>query len=261
MPGSFYLMDSGFPEFTGQESVSERLNRLTNYLYMLLEELRWMLRNLGPENFNEAGLSELESAVADRVEAGTVVTRELYADYGDIADLTVWRLRTDYRRAQNRLAGDTADLNYLDLHDEQISLITAATDGSESEQLSRDGRLYWWTDAAHSRMTAEENTGLPVLVYRYTERTKASLRFSPVGGTVMPVLTLGAGDENGRNVAKLYKSTDGMHLDYVNTDGTTASITHAEAEAFWRVNGLAIQVVTDYPAAEEAGVLYIKTGS
>lgn len=82
MPTSFLSADTNFPRLTADQPVEERLGKIQNYLYMLLEELRYTLSNLGEENLNEKTLAELgetltggiSSTVSDL--AGNVSTLE-----------------------------------------------------------------------------------------------------------------------------------------------------------------------------------------
>lgn len=284
MPNGTHLLDAGFPSFTGRESTAEKLDRIQNYLFQLLEELRFLLHNLGTDNFNASELTKLESDVAEAV-AGTVtaetiisntlITNELYADFGSIADLTVWRLRTDYLRAQNWLLGNTAQLDYIDIHDEHMDFISAVTDGSETVQLSRDGLRYYWTDGTQTRMTCTEETPFPVYVYRYTELTKLSVSFrtvvTPDGELVMPVITLGAGDGEGNSIGYLFKDRTALRLRCVASGGVVHELSLGDSGAYLdgvrveldgdipRFGGLGIQVVTEYPETEAENVLYIRT--
>jgi uncharacterized protein YoxC len=59
MPHTFSMLDTQFPSFTGGESVGEKVDVLHNYLFMLLENLKYTLFNLGEENFNKAELEKL----------------------------------------------------------------------------------------------------------------------------------------------------------------------------------------------------------
>ena len=284
MPSGTHLLDAGLPSFAGGESTAEKLERIQNYLFRLLEELRYLLHNLGTDNFNAAALTKLETDVAEAV-AGTVtartilsntlITNELYADFGSIADLTVWRLRTDYLRAQNWLLGNPAQIDYIDIHDEHLSFVSATTDGSETVQLSRDGRSYYWTDGTQTRMTSAEETPFPVYVYRYTELTKLSVSFrtvvTPDGELVMPVVTLGAGDGEGNSIGYLFKDRTAVRLRCVASGGRVHELSLGDAGAFLdgvkveldgeipRFGGLGIQVVTEYPETEAENVLYIRT--
>lgn len=284
MPSGTHLLDAGFPSFTGRESTAEKLERIQNYLFQLLEELRFLLHNLGSENFNAGELNSLETRIAaaaagtitaETIVSGAVITNELYADFGAVADLTVWRLRTDYLRAQNWLLGNTGQLDYIHIHDERMDFISATTDGSETVQLSRDGRRYFWTDETQTRMTSAEETPFPVYVYRYTELTKLSVCFrtvtTPDGELVMPVMTLGAGDGSGNSVGYLFKDRTAVRLRCVASGGSVHELALGDEGAFLdgvqveldgdipRFGGLGIQVVTEYPAVEAENVLYIRT--
>ena len=69
MPTSFLSADAGFPRLTPDIPAEERLNRIQNYLYMLLEQLRYTLYNLGEENFNEESLKEIGQEIQEPVMA------------------------------------------------------------------------------------------------------------------------------------------------------------------------------------------------
>lgn len=81
MPSNILTTDTSFPQLTDQQTTDEKFGVITNYLYMLLEQLRYTLRNLGLENFNEA---EFDGIV-------TIITEPVYARIenaeGDIAQL------------------------------------------------------------------------------------------------------------------------------------------------------------------------------
>ena len=63
MPTSFLSADVGFPRLTADMPVEERMSRVTNYLYMLLEQLRYALSNLSADNFNDAALRKIGEAI------------------------------------------------------------------------------------------------------------------------------------------------------------------------------------------------------
>jgi hypothetical protein len=64
MPTSFLSADAGFPRLTSDIPQEERLNRIENYLYMLLEQLKYALYNLGKDNFNETDLKDIEEDIS-----------------------------------------------------------------------------------------------------------------------------------------------------------------------------------------------------
>lgn len=59
MPGSILSADTNFPNFSDQQSDSEKINVIQNYLYMLLEQLRYPGMGFpGPEIQDQAGRAE-----------------------------------------------------------------------------------------------------------------------------------------------------------------------------------------------------------
>ena len=213
MPTQFATLDNGFPSFTGRESTEQKVDALYNYVFLLLENLRYILRNLSTENFNEAEMEEwgdeivtntINTIITNKIISNTVITNELYSQYGAIADLVVDELRTDYQKAARYLAGNQSAMDYLHIHDEEINFIsgTVKTSGGTplTEQLHHGSRYFWWTDSGMTQMTSERATLYPVTVYRYDELVKGTYRFDNVqegGSTVkVPQLIFGAGYGN-----------------------------------------------------------------
>ena len=55
MPSNILSADTGFPQFTKETSDKDKIEQITSYLYMLLEQLRYSFCNLDKDNFNETG--------------------------------------------------------------------------------------------------------------------------------------------------------------------------------------------------------------
>lgn len=234
MPGNFLQFDTGFPQESG--NLKEDVSGMRNYLYMLLEQLRYTLGNLSQDNFNETDFSKIIDQIkaklitTETIISNTVITNELYASFGSIADLTVDKLRTDWKRAKNYLTGDTSAIDYISIHDEEITFITATTDGTAKEQLTNGTRLFYWTSADHTQMTCAKKTDWPVYVYKYNELVKGSFHFGRITLqdetiTAMPVLELGAGTGDGSvGKATIKKREDGLDITYKATNGETGGI-------------------------------------
>ncbi len=59
MPSNFLTADTSFPDLSGNKSTNEKFEQLSSYLFMLLEQLRYSLANLGQENFNETAFQDI----------------------------------------------------------------------------------------------------------------------------------------------------------------------------------------------------------
>lgn len=67
MPNSMYGLDAGFPQFTGKESVEQKVNAMYDYLVQLQQNMKYLLLNLGGENFNETELEKLGQVIREPI--------------------------------------------------------------------------------------------------------------------------------------------------------------------------------------------------
>lgn len=61
--GADLVSGADFPTFTKNQSADEKIDIITNYLFSLLEQLRYTLMNLGVENINQAELGNITEIV------------------------------------------------------------------------------------------------------------------------------------------------------------------------------------------------------
>ena len=186
--------------------------------------------------------------------ADAVFTDSLYAEQGDIAELTVDRLSTSKKVRLYNLR-NTQDDNFLHIQDNYLRLVTGSvkydpedpTTPLTEQATNRHGQgLYWQKipvsinaqgyplDDNGTQIYATTETPTPgegetlddykVMVYQYTEQIKSSLAFQNEAGTYIPVLTMGAGDNNGYSKGYLYKETTDLLLQYINSAGNDVSV-------------------------------------
>lgn len=67
MPSNILTTDTSFPQLTEEQSNDEKFGVITNYLYMLLEQLRYSMANLGRENFNDAEFDSIANIITEPV--------------------------------------------------------------------------------------------------------------------------------------------------------------------------------------------------
>ena len=75
--------DLSFPTFTGSESEEQKTEKILNYLYMLLENLRYTLGNLDQDNFSTSGIKEIGEVIREPIYA------RLEKDEKSITELSV----------------------------------------------------------------------------------------------------------------------------------------------------------------------------
>lgn len=80
MPGNLLNADISFPDLTGEQSTKEKFRLVENYLYMLLEQLRYSFGNISMENFNDSELDSLVNLITEPIyvqledEAGNIAS-------------------------------------------------------------------------------------------------------------------------------------------------------------------------------------------
>lgn len=102
MPGNILSADTQFPNFAGQENPAEQIRTIRNYLYMLLEQLRYTLNNLDAGNFNTEGLKEIQDAISQPI------LKQLSDTDGNLAELQVTAVGLASRVSSNE--GDISQL-------------------------------------------------------------------------------------------------------------------------------------------------------
>ncbi len=144
MPGNLLNADIGFPQFDGSESTDGKISVITNYLYTLLEQMRYTLGNLDIGNFNDTGFDE----IAKRITAP--ITVDLKSVDEDITELqlTAKGLELSIGNANKSIA-------QLSLGAEALAarVESAETGLSQTVRLAADGITV--TNAKGSRLTID----------------------------------------------------------------------------------------------------------
>lgn len=65
MPNAWAMIDSSFPTFTGKESYREQVAALQDYLFLVVEELKYQLANLNSQNWNQTALKKMQSETVE----------------------------------------------------------------------------------------------------------------------------------------------------------------------------------------------------
>lgn len=65
MPNAWSMIDTSFPTFTGKESYREQVSALQDYLYLVVEELKYQLANLNAQNWNKTALEKIQAETVE----------------------------------------------------------------------------------------------------------------------------------------------------------------------------------------------------
>ncbi len=95
MPNAWAMIDTSFPTFTGKESYRDQVQALQDYLYLVVEELKYQLANLNAQNWNKTALQQLQQETVQPTNDEVALIKE------QITSIS------------NRLTGLSASLNQL----------------------------------------------------------------------------------------------------------------------------------------------------
>lgn len=191
------------------------MRKLYKYIESLNEQLTYLFGNLGGDNFNAQDMQNFvanlgaTNIITQTIISNSVVTKSLYAERGDIAQLTVDWLSTS-KKVMKYLNKDLTDDDYIEIHEQGIELKSASVvmNGTvpQTEALfDRNGNaLYWQKDITYAEIIDgfpyvngkqiymdNEVTDYPVQVYRYTATTKMLIDFEMTGGVNVPKISMG----------------------------------------------------------------------
>lgn len=130
--------ERNYPSFTAEMTAEEKLDRVMDYLYSLKEYLRYLMGNLGAENFNDVELDAITEPVRAQIRdvEGSVTKLEVTADglAGRMTDAegNITALDATASGLSSRVADAEGNISTL----EQTSQGLSSTVGNLSGQMS-----------------------------------------------------------------------------------------------------------------------------
>lgn len=148
MPANWLYMDAKFPNFEGEISTEDKLDQLQNYLYLLVEQMRYTTQNLDTTNMNQTALAGWEQALTSPIYAqiegvGERVTRLSVTADGLTA--TAARQEESITQLEDTVAGQGGQLSGLSQHFTEFS--QAVTGDLDQMQAQIDGQIQTWFDS------------------------------------------------------------------------------------------------------------------
>lgn len=187
--------------------------------------------------------------MAERIKTELLETVMVTADDGFINDLTVNRLKTLVDRG-------TDSVNYIDIKDNIAAWITGEKiPGSEFHVQNSKGQYLFWVDESKKQITTRE-TEFPVIAYRFNELVKLKIHFNSQDPNDIPIIELGAGNENGLRKGYIYKDTLGLHLKYLDRYSKEHTISMTDDGIL--INGEKAVTHVEYATLYDSGALRFK---
>ena len=217
MPGNILSADTQFPNFAGQESPAEQIRTIRNYLYMLLEQLRYTLNNLDAGNFNSEGLKEIQDAISQPI------LKQLSDTDGNLAELQITA-----KGLASRVSNNEGDISQLEQTAQGLSSRVGNAEGDIST-------LQQTADGISSRVSSAEGN---ISTLQQTANGLSS-RVSDAEGNIS-ALFQGAGNLTTRvsnaegNITTVMQTANSLSSRVSNAEGAVSTISQ-------KVNGVTIQ--------------------
>lgn len=263
MPSGFAALDTGFPNLKAMDSTDQQIRAVEDYLYQLLELLRYQLHNISPENFNttevvgwlgetieepiKIALANLEGNLVARIEIDEGNLSSLYAKtgVGDLGETETLYSRIDQTAdgikttvSQSLVQYDTGSVT-VDRYGFGAPTGTAASgtiylDQSSGKYYTSNGSTWAQTGTfplltSNGSLISNINQGagkIETSVVKVDNNTTLQSYIQQVPDAILAQVT----DGNG-NYTVLNLKSDGLHVG--NTAGTTT------------INGSSIKVRSD----------------
>lgn len=187
MPSNWLYIDTNFPTFTGEESANEKISTIQNYMYMLVEQLRYSLHNLDLRNMNQTAVKQYESYLTDPIYAKIEDTD------GNVADLQVTA-----KGLAGRITDAEGNINGLQITAKglsaqisnaqgDITTLQATARGLSTRISNAEGNITTLTATANGLSTSVSNMSGQISTLRQTVN---GFRLSASNGTDSSTLTL-----------------------------------------------------------------------
>ena len=110
MPTNMMYADSMFPRLRENEDPAESIRRTNNYLYMLLEQLRYSFHNLELANFNAAALDRWEGIITDPIYVSLKGLDSKTAELTITAEKIAARLTDEVKGLESRITQTAGEI-------------------------------------------------------------------------------------------------------------------------------------------------------
>ena len=213
MPANILNADVMFPSFRDDETSEQKLDKVTNYLYMLLEQLRYSLSNLDADNFNDTGLREIAEGISrplqTEFENELVKTAALIEGFSDefgsqITALTQWKSGAEQsiasvtQKANANGASITSLVNWQNTANSTLASVQQKANANGASITS----LVSWQNTANSEISGLKSTTASIKATADSAGAKISQVVQAVGknGAVNAASIVAAVNAAGSNV-------------------------------------------------------------
>lgn len=190
MPTAQMLTEEALPKYRAEDRDSDRIKTIYNYLFMLVEQLRYSLGNISEDNFNAASLDKIKSDISEPI------YRRIEDSDGNISSLT-----QTAEMLQSRISNAEGD----------ISTLTQTATSLSSRIQSAEGDISNLTQTATSLSSRISDAEGNISSLTQTAGSLSS-RISSAEGSISSIsqtvngISLSVANEEGQSTIKLIRN-------------------------------------------------------
>lgn len=190
MPTAQMLTEEALPKYRAEDRDSDRIKTIYNYLFMLVEQLRYSLGNISEDNFNAAALDQIKSDISEPI------YRRIEDSDGNISSLT-----QTAEMLQSRISNAEGD----------ISTLTQTATSLSSRIQSAEGDISNLTQTATSLSSRISDAEGNISSLTQTAGSLSS-RISSAEGSISSIsqtvngISLSVANEEGQSTIKLIRN-------------------------------------------------------
>lgn len=146
MPDSMHVIDAGLPKGRDDADLTERVDAIENYLYMLIDELRYLLRNLSmQENVNSASLEQYTESVTNPADDSDSIPRDMKARTLTAEKVVATASMSTPSLSASSLSANSifADIEYARITPGLALLLNGAVYGDTLPAYPMNGRIFF----------------------------------------------------------------------------------------------------------------------
>lgn len=226
MPSNFLTADTKFPQIDNNKSDKENLDTVVNYLFVLLEQLRYTLGNLDTENFNETALEEFVNIITEPIYFQLQDDEENIANLMVQADSFSTRLQDAENNVSTLTQTSTALASRLQSAEGNISNLSQTADSLTSQVQSLDGSVSTLSQTVSSLRLSVSNGGTSSTIQLLSNNVSISSQTITLTGyvTFTDLSTSGKTTIHGDNIMTgtlTASKLKGQTVSLLNSSGTT----------------------------------------
>lgn len=256
MPTGLLNADIQFPNTEGKNT-KQSIDEITNYLYMLLENLKYSLANLDKDNFNDAGMKEIAEIITKPIAVGLKNAND-----------EITKLSVKAGRIESEVSDTNNNVSRLTQKVDSFRLNVSNGQNSSTIQLTADGTVISSQDIVfHGFVTFTDLQTQGATVINGSNITTGTISAMDINGGTINGTTITGSDLSGGRITSsniILDAGNGGIVQFIGNNGTIGTLATEDDDRVWLSsnNGAAIKLYSSGGTSIESNEnIYIRSNT